>query len=597
MVFNLDFMQVIYINNKEWFVFMPYLQLKLVSENATNQNSSCRFTHQGGSIGRSNDCDWTLIDTDRYISNKHLVISFQKQNFVLTDVSSNGVFINNASAPLGKNNEHVLKLSDSIDIGKFSIQVERIENDDSTDLLSDSSEAGVDNGLLGLVMGGDASASNNDASEQLLKIPENPQYSANQPTDDGLGLNDILSGSVNPELKNSATPDEPSHQFDVSSSEPTPVVPPQEAYTPPEAAQHYVANDTSIPEDWELSGIMPAISDYKAPKENNIVDEVASPATSDPVIPSSTNVEIPNEPVVTESAQKNNINKDLTPPTTETPVAILSNSVELPNEAAVPATNIEDESQKLKSYTSEPRANSNSQVPASNPTVDVTNTSSDSSNTYNDLDKKQPSTPSEDNRLTNNEDVFFNTLYNKLGLPKEYISSIDPDTFADDIVTILLSTTKGLMSLLNSRTVFKQESRLSLTSVQPRSNNPIKFSIDPVDTLEMLLLKKKKGYMSAKDSYDEAVDDIQLHQMAFLSGLQATLVGVLGKLDPESIEKHVNENGRSFMGLNSSAKCWQHYKEKQQVMVKSVTENLNEVLSNYFSEAYQAQINSFKNKK
>ena len=103
--------------------------------------------------------------------------------------------------------------------------------------------------------------------------------------------------------------------------------------------------------------------------------------------------------------------------------------------------------------------------------------------------------------------------------------------------------------------------------------------------------------MSAKDSYDEAVDDIQLHQMAFISGLQATLVGVLGQLDPKSIEEHVNENSRSFMGLNSNAKCWELYKEKQQVMVKSVTENLNEVLSNYFSEAYQAQINSFKNGK
>ena len=113
----------------------------------------------------------------------------------------------------------------------------------------------------------------------------------------------------------------------------------------------------------------------------------------------------------------------------------------------------------------------------------------------------------------------------------------------------------------------------------------------------MLLLKKKKGYMSVKDSYEEAVNDIQLHQMAFLSGLQATLTGVLGQLEPEAIETQVNDSGRSFMGLNSGAKCWQLYKEKQQVMANKVTENLNEVLSSYFSEAYQAQINSFKNNK
>jgi len=225
------------------------------------------------------------------------------------------------------------------------------------------------------------------------------------------------------------------------------------------------------------------------------------------------------------------------------------------------------------------------------------NEASVSDHLFNERNTNQEVTTSNKDSVKNNEEVFFNSLYNKLGLPKEYISSLDPETFADDIVTILLSTTKGLMSLLNSRTAFKQESRLSLTSVQPRSNNPIKFSIDPVDTLEMLLLKKKKGYMSAKDSYEEAINDIQLHQMAFLSGLQATLVGVMGQLDPESIEKQINENSRSFMGLNSSSKCWQLYKDKQQAMEKTVTENLNEVLSNYFSEAYQAQINSFKNEK
>lgn len=571
MVFNLDFMQVIYIKSiKEWIVFMPYLQLKLVSKSSVDQNSSCRFTHQGGSIGRSNDCDWTLIDTDRYISNKHLAISFQNQHFVLTDVSSNGVFINNAAVPLGKNNTHILKRSDRIDIGKFSIQVEQMENDDNTDHLSDSSSADADSGLLGLIMGGDSTASNSDSSEKLLEIPENAQYSAKPPSDNGLGLNDILSSSVNPELKNNSNSNESSYLSDAASKKQAAFVPPHSPYKSPEPAQHYVANDTSIPEDWELSGIMPAITDYQTPKENIIVEETVSPPLPETEAqPSfaSQHVEIPIESFVPESKNQEEIIEDLTPVVAEVPVITPITDTELPNK------------------------------PASNQIISEDTTNSNISNADNTLDKKHHSISAKDNTLKNNDDIFLSTLYNKLGLPKEYLSSVDPDTFADDIVTILLSTTKGLMSLLNSRTVFKQESRLSLTSVQPRSNNPIKFSIDPVDTLEMLLLKKKKGYMSAKDAYDEAVNDIQLHQMAFLSGLQATLIGVLGQLDPDSIENQVNENGRSFMGLNSSTKCWQLYKEKQQITVNSITENLNEVLSNHFSEAYQAQINSFKNEK
>jgi predicted component of type VI protein secretion system len=111
----------------------------------------------------------------------------------------------------------------------------------------------------------------------------------------------------------------------------------------------------------------------------------------------------------------------------------------------------------------------------------------------------------------------------------------------------------------------------------------------------MLLVKKKKGYMSTGDAYDEALRDIQLHQMAFMSGLQGTLVGLLAELAPETIEKQINEKSKLFMGLNANSQCWQLYKEKQNTLAKSVTENLNEILGSYFSDAYQSQINSFKN--
>jgi len=544
---------------------MPYLQLKLVSEAALGQNTSYRFTSQGGSIGRSADCDWTLQDIDRYISSKHLVISFKNKKFVLIDVSSNGVFINNATTALGRNNEHVLQHSDSITIGKFCIQVESMEIQDNPEHLSDSSSD--DSGLLGLVMGGDADALSHETSEPLLKIPENAQYSPPQQKDEGLGLSEILSGSANPPItKNSSAATEKASSFDansfnVGSNEPPPFVKPQQPSTSLTASQHYVANDTSIPEDWELSGIMPAIADYKAPTDNNDVTP-STPVYVAPPVPESVQASgsqetksVTPEPILTESmiAEPSLIN-------------IPEPEVGNVPEASAP----------------QPEAASVAQVRADTSTA---------------TENKQSNVETSDVSLNKQEDVFLNSLYKKLGLPKEYMSTLDPDTFADDIVTILLSTTKGLMSLLNSRTAFKQESRLSLTSVQPRSNNPIKFSIDPVDTLEMLLLKKKKGYMSAKDSYEEAVNDIQLHQMAFLSGLQATLTGVLGQLEPEAIETQVNDSGRSFMGLNSGAKCWQLYKEKQQVMTKTVTENLNEVLSSYFSEAYQAEINRFKNDK
>ena len=105
---------------------MPHLKLKLVSSAVAEQKTSCSFTEFGGSIGRAEECDWTLLDIDRFVSKKHLLISFKQNQFVLTDVSSNGVIINNASDPLGRDNDYTLQPSDKITVGQFVIQVDEL---------------------------------------------------------------------------------------------------------------------------------------------------------------------------------------------------------------------------------------------------------------------------------------------------------------------------------------------------------------------------------------------------------------------------------------------------------------------------------------
>ncbi|PCH95020.1 MAG: type VI secretion system-associated FHA domain protein TagH [Gammaproteobacteria bacterium] len=505
---------------------MPSLQFELITGSVTGQNTSFGFTHLGGSIGRSSDCDWTLLDVDRYISNKHAVISYVNGYFLLTDTSSNGVFINGAQAALGKNNQHTLQASDSVTIGKHCLKVASIIIDDNVNDIALSINANDESDLLGLVIDEDVKVTHNLKQEPLAEIISN--FQAPQSIDDDLGLQDILSGNSIPKSFAKESDDEGMGNFSA-----------RESITMDKATdlkiksenplddQHYLSNDSSIPEDWELSGIMPAIQNYKVPSEE------APKKTTDPEPPIAPKIQSQEDNVVIPSPKEHESNNNASD---ETSTAFRQ-----------------------------------------------------SPSTFDKTSIVSPEAPL--------EAEFLKKLYNKIGLPKEYISTLDADAFADDIATILLSSTKGFMSLLNSRSAFKQESRLSVTSVQPRSNNPIKFSIDPIDTLEMLLLKKKKGYLSAKESFDEAVEDIQFHQMAFLSGLQATLVGVLAQIKPETIEKQVNEKGRGFMGLNANSQYWQLYKDKQQLLSNTVNENLNEVLSTYFSDAYQAQINHFKNAK
>lgn len=530
---------------------MPYLKLKIVSGSEMGQNDHYSFTHLGGSIGRSEECDWTLLDSDRFVSKKHLVISYRNQQFVLTDVSSNGVIINSAGSPLGRGNEHILQTTDTLIVGKHVVQVDDMSFDveEANSLQSHDS----DGDLLGLVMG--ASSITDPIQEPIQEPlthfipPETPNLFKEPEPESGLGLGDILSApSKSATASDFSQSNEHSNPFNISAQPSSPF----SATSENKANNISVKSDDSlIPDDWELFDTAPSADTFEQPIETKIT-----------VTP----------PVAETSFDKNQHDNTLVQSELhQSPAEFLPGNnpplfVEEPLQAEQNVPQAAKETQPM--------------VKPIHQEADITHQSASAEAIAN----------------TTNDD-FFTALYEKLGLSKEFKGSINREAFADDIATILLSTTQGLMSLLASRTAFKQESRLSSTLIQPRSNNPIKFSIDPVDTLEMLLVKKKKGYMSVSDSYDEAVEDIQLHQMAFMSGLQGTLNGVLAQLAPEEIEKQVNKKSSRFMGLNSNSQCWQIYQEKQPLLAKSVKENLNEVLGTYFSEAYQSQINSFKNEK
>lgn len=506
---------------------MAHLQLTLISGSAAGQNDSCRFTSLGGTIGRSSECDWTLLDKDRYISNTHLTLTFQNNQFVLTDTSSNGVFINNADSPLGKGNTYILQPQDRITLGKFCLQVDQI--DVAQDTPYASTPPASDSDLLGLVTG---------------KSDVTPSAASSPLGKEDLGLFDILSGSPAsspaPQYSYKPIEDKKDSFLNFASEEFQPSPPPatSEPETTPSAPRLEPGINNTIPEDWDLDSLTP---DDFAPS--------ATPASGNKVIPDDA-FDFTSEASDEQKPEHSFADNKPEAPTQPVPI------------------------EKPQSFATQNQAPSPPHVPTSQQSSVVGT-------------QEQAGLPKDD---------FFDALYAKLGLPKEYIATVDRMKFADDIVDILMTSTQGIMSLLAGRSVFKQESRLSLTMIKPQSNNPIKFSLDPSDTLEMLLVKKKPGYMTAQGAYAEAFNDIQLHQMAFLSGLQATLSGVLGELDPKDIEDAVNEKGKSFIGLKASGQKWDAFKAKQDALNKKVNENLNEVLSQHFSDAYEAQINRIKNK-
>jgi predicted component of type VI protein secretion system len=110
---------------------MP-LQLKVISEHKEllGEDYVREFNAEGGTIGRSLDNDWILPDPDHYISGKHATVDFQSGAYYLADISTNGVYVNDADEPLGRGNPRRLFDGDRIRMGDFKFVVTLDEGQD-----------------------------------------------------------------------------------------------------------------------------------------------------------------------------------------------------------------------------------------------------------------------------------------------------------------------------------------------------------------------------------------------------------------------------------------------------------------------------------
>ncbi len=129
------------------------LELRVISaeRHILGQNATKVFGTIGGLIGRAEQCEWCLPDPRRHISGQHASISFEDGCFYITDLSTNGTYINQQTDSIAKGVPCPLKDGDLISLGDFQLEV-RIypdgrpasvrseECDDSNTVISTESE-------------------------------------------------------------------------------------------------------------------------------------------------------------------------------------------------------------------------------------------------------------------------------------------------------------------------------------------------------------------------------------------------------------------------------------------------------------------------
>ncbi len=155
---------------------------------------------------------------------------------------------------------------------------------------------------------------------------------------------------------------------------------------------------------------------------------------------------------------------------------------------------------------------------------------------------------------------------------------------------ILRTVTQGLMVLLQSRSEIKNEFRIAQTRFAQTENNPLKFSPDADEALKRVLGDgDAQGFLTGARAFDDALKDIQAHQLAILSAVQRAIEASIAQFDPVELEKklqRISPISAKTPGLKA-AKCWNLFTVHYEEVAGRMRDDARQLFLAEFAEAYE----------
>ena len=486
---------------------------------------------QGCTIGRNPDNDLALPDPELFISSTHAKIQFREGAFCLIDTSTNGTFINNAKSPVGRGNSVELHSGDELIIGDYVIRL-AIRGIDAmpSPPAAPLFEAPTDRGDAGVI------------SPDILGGQEPPP--------------DILDLFGEPKNR-------PISHEEVGLFQSTPALSEAEKMqrTSPGSA---AGSGVPFPEEFDLFGTTP--SESTAGAELSEADH--TPTAQDSFTPPQA---IPEDyDILTgEITQKP---EPVSPPIKPSPQPQPEHIERQPT----PQRAVEEERVKEERVEPQVEAAPQPQAPPRVPTPAAAKPRPAA--------RAQPASPS--------DTEAFQAFLTGLGHPDVEVKPEDIPKLMLTAGQLVRQTTDGLMKILSSRTSFKSELRIEMTTIRPVENNPLKFSTDVDDALSRMFFEQTKGYQPPIPATQNALDDILAHEMAIIAGLRAALTALLKRFDPEQLEQKLGHASKldSLLPMAKKAKYWDLFTEIYEEVSADAEEGFMRLFSEEFTRAYEQQV-------
>ncbi|WP_315759957.1 type VI secretion system-associated FHA domain protein TagH [Sphingomonas sp. Y38-1Y] len=504
---------------------------------------------RGAVIGRSPTCDWSLPDARNYISSRHCEINFDNGSYTLTDVSTNGTYLNGAQERMVA--QRVLRPGDVIQIGQYEVVVS----------LSDEATASIERGDAASAARRDGDWGGWEASAGVAPPPPPPPEAT-------------PSGWASPPVPGSGWDSAPASGWGVPAASPAP--PPSEGWGAPPAAAPPSGDGWAPPpaaERWASPTPAPAAPmtgqagwspSMRAP------DPPAASVWSPPPPPaepasawSSAAPDRPRDPapddVWGKIAEGNVVDwarggfgQPIAAPPPLPATAAEANWSDAPGAAAWAAARppVEPRQPTLPPGAAMPAA---AATPPANAASDVA------------------------------------ALARGAGLPPDKLAA-DP-ALVERAGALMRRLVAGLVLMVEARARAKSQMGADATGFEFDGNNPIKFARTPEEAVASLLNPPQRGFMPAERAIEDAFLDLQSHQMATLKAMQGALKSTLDRFSPNAIKGRAEAKGllQRILPGGRDAALWAAYEREFGGVAQGSDEAFMEVFAREFRKAYEEQ--------
>jgi type VI secretion system FHA domain protein len=148
----------------------------------------------------------------------------------------------------------------------------------------------------------------------------------------------------------------------------------------------------------------------------------------------------------------------------------------------------------------------------------------------------------------------------------------------------------GLQENLYVRAEHKNLVRQPHTTIQSRSNNPLKFSAGTEEALNNLLFREADEYISAVDAVRQCFQDIRGHQQTLVAAFMNGLRDYVARLDPQEIESKLSKKPSTLLGAANKLKYWDSYRELYEVVTQRSPGQFPQAFLDDLAQAYELEI-------